>query len=96
MCAFRVTSPKQISDKIIPHFDKYILITKKQADYLLFKEIMMLIIQGEHLKEVGLQSIINIRASLNLGLSEALKTAFPNTIPIIRPLVPKAEIPHHE
>jgi hypothetical protein len=93
MCAFRVTSPKQISDKIIPHFDKYILITKKQADYLLFKEIMMLIIQGEHLKEVGLQSIINIRASLNLGLSEALKTAFPNTIPIIRPLVPKAEIP---
>ena len=56
----------------------------------------MLIIQGEHLKEVGLQSIINIRASLNLGLSEVLKTAFPNTIPIIRPLVPKAEIPHHE
>jgi hypothetical protein len=49
----------------------------------------MLIIQGEHLKEVGLQSIINIRASLNLGLSEVLNTAFPNTIPIIRPLAPK-------
>ena len=96
MCAFRVTYPKQISDKIIPHFYKYILITKKQADYLLFKEIIMLIIRGENLKEVGLQSIINIRASLNLGLSEALKTAFPNTIPIIRPLVPKAEIPHNE
>ncbi|KAF8797331.1 hypothetical protein BYT27DRAFT_7324523, partial [Phlegmacium glaucopus] len=96
MCAFRVTSPKQISDKIIPHFDKYILITKKQADYLLFKEIIMLIIQGEHLKEEGLQSVINLRASLNLGLSEVLKTAFPNTIPIIRPLVPKAIIPHQE
>lgn len=41
LCAFRVTTPKQISDKIIPHFDKYILITKKQADYLLFKEIIM-------------------------------------------------------
>jgi hypothetical protein len=66
MCAFRVTSPKQILDKIIPHFDKYILITKKQADYILFKEIIMLIIKGEHIKEVGLQSIINIRASLNL------------------------------
>jgi len=52
----------------------------------------MLIIQGEHLKELGLQSIINIRASLNLGLSEVLKTAFPNTIPIIRPLLQKAEI----
>ena len=56
----------------------------------------MFIIKGEHLKEVGLQSIINIRASLNLGLSEVLKTAFPNTIPIIRLLVPKAEIPHQE
>lgn len=96
MCAFRITSPKQISDKIIPHFYKYILITKKQADYLLFKEIVLLIKKGEHLKEEGLQSIINIRASLNLGLSSVLKTAFPNTIPIIRPLVQKAEIPHHE
>jgi len=66
MCAFRVTSPKQILDKIIPHFaGTDILITKKQADYILFKEIIMLIIKGEHLKEVGLQSIINIRASLN-------------------------------
>ena len=38
------------------------LINKKQADYLLFKEIIMLSIQGEHLKEVGLKSIIiNIR-----------------------------------
>jgi hypothetical protein len=96
MCAFRVTAPKQISEKIIPHFDKYILISQKQADYLLFKEIINLIIQGEHLKEEGLQSIINIRASLNLGLSELLKTSFPKTIPIIRPLVPKAEIPHQE
>ena len=29
----------------------------------------MLIIKGEHLKEVGIQSIINIRASLKLVLS---------------------------
>lgn len=36
MCAFRVSSPKQILEKILPHFDKYNLITKKLADYLLF------------------------------------------------------------
>jgi lipid A disaccharide synthetase len=36
----------------------------------------MLTIQGKHLKEEGLQSIINIRASLNLGLSEVLKQLF--------------------
>ena len=41
---------------------------------------------------------------MNLGLSEVKKTktqtktkkTFPNTIPIIRPLVPKAEIPHRD
>jgi hypothetical protein len=43
MCAFRVTSPKQILEKIIPHFDNYKLITQKQADYFLFKEIVDLI-----------------------------------------------------
>lgn len=96
MCAFRVSSPTQILDKIMPHFNKYNLITQKQADYLLFKKIVLLIAQGEHLKVEGLQAIINIRASLNLGLSEGLKAAFPNTIPVVRPIIPLAEIPHPE
>lgn len=54
--------------------------------------------RGEHLREEGLQAIINIRASLNLGLSEVLKAAFPNTIPVVRPLISqkKIEIPHPE
>lgn len=52
--------------------------------------------RGEHLIEEGLQAIINIRASLNLGLSEVLKAAFPNTMPEVRPLIPqkKVEIPN--
>jgi hypothetical protein len=49
--------------------------------------ILILIVQGEHLKVEGLQAIINNRASLNLGLSEVLKAAFPKTIPVCRPLV---------
>jgi hypothetical protein len=96
MCAFRVTSSKQILNKIIPHFNKYNLISQKQADYLLFKKIVNLIEQGEHLKGEGLQSIINIRASLNLGLSEVLKAAFPDTIPVVRPQITSSEIPHQE
>lgn len=100
MCAFRVSSLKQILNKIIPHFDKYFLITQKRADYLLFKKIVLLMEQGEHLREKGLQAIINIRASLNLGLSEVLKAAFPNTIPVVRPLISlrskKVEIPQPE
>lgn len=94
MCAFRVSSPEQILKKILPHFDEYPLITQKHADYLLFRDIVMLMVQGEHLKEEGLQAIVNIRASLNLGLSEVLKTAFPETNLAPRPSVPVQKIPH--
>lgn len=94
MYAFRVTSLKEILAYILPHFDTYPLITQKKADYLLFKEIALMMKKGEHLKEAGLQLIVNIRASLNLGLSDALKTAFPDTIPVARPLISKQEIPH--
>ena len=96
MYAFKVSSSKQILMKILPHFDSYPLITHKRADYLLFKEIVTMMEQGEHLKVERLQAIVNIRASLNLGLSELLKSAFPYTIPVPRPQHLLPEIPHPE
>ena len=45
MCAYKISSFNQILNIIIPHFEKYNLITKKQADFLLFKEILKLIKQ---------------------------------------------------
>ena len=47
-------------------------------------------------KKEGLQSIVSIRATLNIGLSEVLKAAFPDTIPVVRFLISKQEIPHPE
>jgi hypothetical protein len=44
--------------------------------------------RGEHLTAEGLQKIINIRASLNKGLTSLLLEAFPNTIALARPLLP--------
>jgi hypothetical protein len=41
----------------------------------------------EHLTNKGLLDIVNIKASLNLGLSEDLKNAFPNVVPKVRPVV---------
>jgi len=41
----------------------------------------------EHLTIEGLRKIFAIKASLNLGLSEELKVAFLNIIPVKRPLV---------
>ena len=74
---FRVSTLKDLVNVILPHFDKYPLKTKKRTDYLLFKQIVKLMLNEEHRTLEGTQKIINIRASLNTGLSEDLKKAFP-------------------
>ena len=58
------------------------------ADYLLFKEVVMMMQRKEHLTIEGLQKIINIRASINKGLSPLLREAFPNTAARSRPSLP--------
>ena len=45
---FRVSTLNDIANVIIPHFDKYPLLTKKEADYILFKEIILLMLNKEH------------------------------------------------
>lgn len=45
-----------------------------------------------HLTEEGLQQIINIRASMNLGLSSIPKAEFPKHIYVERPLIITKEI----
>ena len=85
--SFTVSSLEPILARIIPHFDKYPLITQKSADYLLFKEVVMMMQRKEHLTNVGLQAIINIRATLNKGLTQGLKEAFPESVAVPRPVV---------
>lgn len=69
-----------------PHFVKFPLLTKKRADFELFKSVAELISNKEHLTKVGgLDKIVAIRASINLGLSPELRVAFPNATPVLRP-----------
>jgi len=41
----------------------------------------------EHLTNKGFLDIVSIKASLNWGLSENLKNAFPNIVPKVRPAI---------
>lgn len=82
---YSVTSIKDLTSIIIPHFCKYPLLTKKQADFELFSWLVELVNNKEHLTTEGIQKIINIRASMNKGLSDKLKLDFSNVIPVIRP-----------
>lgn len=90
---YKVSSLKEITEFIIPHFDKYPLVGQKRADFELFKQIILLMNKKEHLTSDGLQQIINIRASLNNGLSDVLKSAFADFTAVPRPLVIDQKIP---
>ena len=83
-CIYLVQSIKDLA-VIINHFDKYSLITKKQADYLLFKMAVNLINNKEHLTMEGLPKFVAIKASINRGLPLNIKAAFPDNFPIYRP-----------
>jgi hypothetical protein len=85
MVEFRVSTLNQIISVIIPHFEKYPLITKKNSDYLLFKQIVLKLLNNKNINYNELQEIVNIKASLNLGLSEELKLNLPNYVPVIKP-----------
>lgn len=63
---YQVRNLSEITKVIIPHFENYPLITKKQSD---FKEIVKLMDKGEHLTIDGLIKIVNLKASLNKGIS---------------------------
>ena len=83
---YYVESVKDLA-KVLDHFDKYPLITQKGADYELFKQAVELMEQKEHLTSEGLKKIVAIKASMNKGLSDELKAAFPDILPIERPKV---------
>src|SRR5437667_7044577 len=89
---YRVQSINELQ-VIVNHFNNYPLITKKLADYELFKQAIQLIQQKEHLTEHGLYKLVAIKASMNLGLSDELKAAFTNITPVVRPLVQNLPIP---
>ena len=93
MVFYSVSSVKDLTNTIIPHFLKYSLLTQKAADFLLFKSIVDLIINKAHLTIEGLNQIINIKASMNTGLSQIVKSKFNHINPVKRPLINTNNIP---
>lgn len=83
---YQVTSTKDLL-VIIEHLNKYPLITQKRVDFELFKQVVDLIINKNHLTKEGLVNIINIKASMNFEvISDSILAEFPNINPVKRPL----------
>jgi hypothetical protein len=73
---FTVNNQKELIEVIIPHFLKYPLLTQKQADFIQFKSIVELMINKEHLVKEGFNMVLSLKAAMNTGLSEEIKTNF--------------------
>jgi hypothetical protein len=86
---------------------------QKKADYILFKQVALIMKQKQHLTQEGLLNIVKLRASsraqrgspartfgtaqdLNLGLTDVLKSAFPDICATTRPQVTDQKIPHSQ
>ena len=90
---YSVQSLRDIINVIIPHFDKYPLITQKKADYILFKQGIELLNLKARSDIEGIRKIVSIKASMNWGLSDTLITEFPTVLPVPRPIVDFEGIP---
>jgi hypothetical protein len=62
----------------------YPLLTQKAADFKLFVQIVQLMNEDAHLNHAGLQQIVNIKASMNKGISDFLNSNFPLINPVKR------------
>ena len=51
--SLRICSLEQIYTTILPHLDNYPLITQKHTDYLLFKKVILMMLNKEHFTQEG-------------------------------------------
>jgi hypothetical protein len=84
---FRFNKLTDLKNFILPHFEKYKLLTQKAADFILLKKIVEIMLIKGHISSEGIQKIINIKAVMNNGLTYELKTNFPKYKPIERPFI---------
>jgi hypothetical protein len=86
MVNYSIDSIKDLNNLIL-YLEKYPLLTQKAADLLLFKKAVELVNNKAHLTLEGLEKIVNIKASMNLGLSDMLISEFPGYVPVERPVI---------
>jgi hypothetical protein len=74
-------------NNLVFFLEKYPLLTKKAEDFLLFKKAVELVNNKAHLTLEGVKELVNIKASMNLGLSDMLKSEFAGYTPVERPVI---------
>ena len=63
--AFRIRSIDNLLEIIIPFFEKHILRTKKNLDFLKFRNVLLMMKNSEHLTVDGVEKIRHIQQQMN-------------------------------
>ena len=63
--AFRVRRFEHLKAVIVPFFERHPLRSKKQVDFLKFRDVIRLMDQGEHLTHEGIEKIRALAPSMN-------------------------------
>ena len=64
---FESRSVSDLATKIIPHFERYPLLSSKKSDFEKFAAIVQLMHGGAHLRPEGFAKIVQLSAGLNTG-----------------------------
>lgn len=68
---FGITAQKDLHEKVIPFFDKNPLRSQKLKNYLLFRQIALMVKNGEHKSNAGFQKIKQFKSQMNRGSLDA-------------------------
>jgi len=70
----------EILNTIIPDFNKYLLITEKQKDFIILEKILNIVNKRDILIKKGLFNIISLKRFINKGLLFQLTKSFSEII----------------
>ena len=84
LSVYRVNKLEDLVKIIIPHFNRYPLITNKNSDFLLWSKVVELMVTKQHLTPVGFSTVLSYYASINKGMSPKVLSDFPNVVGVDR------------
>ncbi len=68
ICYFVVSNPRSIVERVIPFFERFRFLSQtKQRNFAIFKKIATLVMEQKHLTREGLNEIVDLRETLNIG-----------------------------
>lgn len=64
---YHVSNASDLVEKVIPFFEKYNLRGNKRSDFDIWKKVVYMVKNKEHLTQEGVKKIMELRASMNYG-----------------------------